>query len=1155
MNNLKKGTLVVMGIFTSFLGWYISETQACSNMGCIMPWIWPIGPIPAFNFSPICGTTKNTCEFLWGDAGAFSETSTAYNWTCTTKKWCLEAGGCKIDKVKNCSIAKPTPVTIIRADCGTTKNSCASGSFYRTNASSATHDWWECSADSGRDIVSCSSPRVVVPSAINGSCGTSTNSCISWNFLDTGDSSTQYRWSCNGSNGWSNATCSRAKPIAITTPSAVNGSCGSSTNTCTSGNIIDTTDSSTQYRWNCSGSNGWSTATCSNNKPVAPVIPTVTPPTGKQSPYNFVYRVKRCNDEAMTSCDADVVFNSPLLSLSHSNLNFLLSQDGIYRITATANTATETDTKTYIYKIDKTAPDAPGFNSSTHSNNTWSNNNDPQVTVVPQNAGPSPETNYYCLDTTNSCDPTTQGTTRDFSNLPDGTHYFRAKTCDIGGCSDTGVFIIKIDTTPPNINELPLNLSGGEYFKATDAKTLWFISDTVGAPIADIDTLLERFNDKNSSISVNFNTANNLTTSNNFSIVDSDIVPGRNYREYTLRVTRACDSVGNCANVNKVYVFKVYANNIFPTFLGNDIDTWAITSTHIADGSTTTIDLVVFDRYGNKILPVRKADNSILRRISTKVQFNNDSYLDQYNLSGTQESGVYIKWENESQYRQTSVGNSVTHEIFTQAMSADNDYSIHIKWYSPTQVAYDKAYGNFEFLSMSIATLDEGVENVYNIPNSAGNLRLRPLYQTDIGWDVADKIIEWSRQNASVTVTKNSSRTTSQNKLDLEFWNVVGWLNQSSSNLDMSVFTPTNYNIGEGQWAKTTVYNTLNPQIHILETLLSQISGVLQETQNTYFSSHMDYRIVGPNGSNLHVLYNGDILWKTAYHGVTDGDNTLQQGLKVLWITNTENGQDILVDQNKDNVQNIFGQITKSTLKKDMRQRVYGIIKNLPDTTGNDVDDLSNFANNSDGTKLLENSVLYFGDMRSARVDVTATNLSGNKSLVVMWGDIYIRNNIVANNTQTDILWIIALKNQNGQGWKIYIDPSVTRIDAIIYADKSLISYNGTSELDGNATQSELKNQLYILGSVFSENTVWGSHTTPLDCPYYITSTCTKIEAKKYDLNYLRRYFVNQTQDGGLVGWVNYFGNYDGTTYNYYNFPIVIEYNPGVQSTPPPLFK
>ncbi|MCP4522644.1 MAG: hypothetical protein GY828_00330, partial [Candidatus Gracilibacteria bacterium] len=83
-------------------------------------------------------------------------------------------------------------------------------------------------------------------------------------------------------------------------------------------------------------------------------------------------------------------------------------------------------------------------------------------------------------------------------------------------------------------------------------------------------------------------------------------------------------------------------------------------------------------------------------------------------------------------------------------------------------------------------------------------------------------------------------------------------------------------------------------------------------------------------------------------------------------------------------------------------------------------------------------------------------------------------------------------------------------------------------------------------GTLFSENTIGGSLIPA--CPYYFTGSCTQVEAKKYDLNFLRRYFLYGTPAVPYDTGTSSIGAIGS------NNPIVIEYNPNVQNIPAPLF-
>jgi hypothetical protein len=222
--------------------------------------------------------------------------------------------------------------------------------------------------------------------------------------------------------------------------------------------------------------------------------------------------------------------------------------------------------------------------------------------------------------------------------------------------------------------------------------------------------------------------------------------------------------------------------------------------------------------------------------------------------------------------------------------------------------------------------------------------------------------------------------------------------------------------------------------------------------------------------------------------------------------------------------------------------------------------------------RIYNNKVLYF-DLSSSWEDVIVTdwwNVLWKKTIIVKWGDLYIKWNI-EYNSWNDILWIVVLKDENQKGWNLYISPDVTYLSSQIYVDKAIYSWYSSS-WDGedmiiysvNTNQNILNNQLYIFWQVFSENTIWWSRENPPICPYFDKSSCDVEKAQKYDLNYLRRYYTydsdnDWTKDSIANSWKYYFNWLENTSYdssyNYIDYPVVIKYNPMIQITPPPLFK
>lgn len=145
--------------------------------------------------------------------------------------------------------------------------------------------------------------------------------------------------------------------------------------------------------------------------------------------------------------------------------------------------------------------------------------------------------------------------------------------------------------------------------------------------------------------------------------------------------------------------------------------------------------------------------------------------------------------------------------------------------------------------------------------------------------------------------------------------------------------------------------------------------------------------------------------------------------------------------------------------------------------------------------------------------------------------------NLVIDKNINKKIWIISIRTHynNTSIWNIYVNPDVSYINAIIYADGWFISswfYNNQDKVE-NYTDSifrtaRLNKQLVFKGSLFTRNTIWWALATNNE---YILPWWRKVsalqknynEAIMYDLNYIRRW--NNWYDNVL--WTKKYNNWD----------------------------
>jgi len=147
-----------------------------------------------------------------------------------------------------------------------------------------------------------------------------------------------------------------------------------------------------------------------------------------------------------------------------------------------------------------------------------------------------------------------------------------------------------------------------------------------------------------------------------------------------------------------------------------------------------------------------------------------------------------------------------------------------------------------------------------------------------------------------------------------------------------------------------------------------------------------------------------------------------------------------------------------------------------------------------------EPTVYYFNgsDVTISSTDPNFT-WTGKRTLIVEGGNLFIDQNIynAPSGAARPKFGIIVLKDLvTGVGGNIYVNPRVTNIQANIFADRSFFSYDGVINPDGthpniigaglnygepyfadiNDYGNKTENQLYIEGSLASQNTIGGSN-------------------------------------------------------------------------------
>ncbi len=239
-------------------------------------------------------------------------------------------------------------------------------------------------------------------------------------------------------------------------------------------------------------------------------------------------------------------------------------------------------------------------------------------------------------------------------------------------------------------------------------------------------------------------------------------------------------------------------------------------------------------------------------------------------------------------------------------------------------------------------------------------------------------------------------------------------------------------------------------------------------------------------------------------------------GVQATGIVTGENVYDSVAGRDLDSV----SPIDASELKKQIRNNVADITRNmnLETCSGGDVTSLPEDPSECVVVDDINNTIIavYTSDV-TINSNITVPEAKSYSVILTDGANLTIKGNILPGNSIA--FGIITIADDEGNGGNIYIDPAPTNISALLYAEGSLISREGTNDCYGGASACDLSNQLYWQGSIVSRNTIGGAPSATLPPGISREDDCGEtvdayICAQKFDMDYIRRFVLRPYKDG-----------------------------------------
>lgn len=622
-----------------------------------------------------------------------------------------------------------------------------------------------------------------------------------------------------------------------------------------------------------------------------------------------------------------------------------------------------------------------------------------------------------------------------------------------------------------------------------------------------------------------------------------------NGRTIDIRINRITDEAGNILNIPlpKVFNFTMFAN-----IVDRISETKTSQGTSVADGSKNIFMTKVTDKYGNLILPSSKIGRVIERKLQT---LENKMFLNQQSRSG--DTSVFVN--NESLPFDNSVKN-----FGPQNVVSDN-YQFTIQAYTPTANAYgalepiSDPEAKFSLISWLEITDDQTKiksTNFVKLPNyDINNPIFAPLFINSITWDLRD----WGFIEGTIQKNRLSTKKHINSAVNLSPNILINYSGDDKNSFILSV--PFSRALAPDTNTILAPFSDRMP----FELFLKQKPQAVGNHSKIQLSTHFDYQLDGKK-----ILYNGDIVGKMSYHG-TSQDAGVQVGVKILGNANLKHLH-VLLEGQADNLGNPVPTDIATSTRNEVTRSVLLSLRNAKKTKTTDtVHSVSALptAGNSATSAMVSHSTtdsILLIEKNGGTVTLSAEEISGRRTVVVRGANLYITKNMFYKDNDS-VLGVVVQKNEQWQGGNLYIHPSITNIVGAYVLDGSIINYDGRQEI-GIGNIQLLKNQLHIYGMLVAHNTIGWARTTSPFCPSILNiSNCTLENAQKYDLNYLRRYYL---YNGVPFGWAKVIGGgkinankrvegadtrlmqrFSSATDDLAQYPVIIEYHPLLTRKPP----